>query len=238
MARRRWWGLFAIAFVPLVACVDLGTLASSGSDPEDASSDVRGKAGGEAGLNAGDGGTIGVLDGASTDSAKSPNGCNGAVACERVIFVTSLAFIGAFGGVSGADTKCQVVADNATSPRVKGRKFVAWIGTVTQPATTRHVHGSQSYVRTDGLVVASTFQDLTDGLILNSLNADENINTSAGFAWTGTTTSGEPATANCNGWLDSSGVGQTGAVTASSGAWTEDHAASCIESNHLYCIEY
>lgn len=101
----------------------------------------------------------------SGDPATSGSaGCNGAVSCERVVFVTSKAVTGSLiNGVLGADAMCNTLAAASSHPRVAGRTFVAWLSDDTRSPSTSLVRGTQAYVRPDGFRIASDYAHLTNG---------------------------------------------------------------------------
>ncbi len=75
------------------------------------------------------------------------------------IFVTSELYMGDLGGLAGADTKCQSLADKAGLTGT----FKAWLGTFEVPPTTRLYHSPGRYKRVDGVVVADSFEQLMNG---------------------------------------------------------------------------
>src|SRR5688500_15355507 len=58
--------------------------------------------------------------------AGPPYPCNGDAGCGRLVFVTSAVWQGNLGGVSGADAKCNEVAQASPLPMLRARKWVAW----------------------------------------------------------------------------------------------------------------
>jgi len=167
-------------------------------------------------------------------------GCNGAVDCQRAVFVTSKEFAGNFGGIDEADKRCQSHADGSQSPRVKNHKFVAWVSTANNSVSSRLVHGTMPYVLPSGAVVANDWSDLTDGTLdtgiaLNEDGADPGGGTKA---WTGTTLKGDSATNNCNNWKDTAADGRRGNVGGAGNGWSDSSNDACTNVSHLYCFEY
>jgi len=117
-----------------------------------------------------DGSSPDARDGATTTDASKdadaeaggPIGCQGATACVRIMFATSVGYTGNLGGIAGADAKCQALADASILAQVKGRTFLAWVSTTATPVAVRMSHGTLPYLRTDGITIASSFNDLTD----------------------------------------------------------------------------
>ncbi len=182
-------------------------------------------------------------DGAGTDAADAADssiGCQGAVDCTRVVFVTSVAYTGDLGGISGADAKCQALADASPNPRIKGHTFQAWVSTITIAVSARFTHGSQPYVLGDATVVASDWADLTDGTLANGIDIDEldRLHDNAN-AWTATTSNGANyANAGCESWTNgTNGSAIFGNVGGSGLGWSSNGPQPCPASNLLYCFE-
>jgi hypothetical protein len=167
-------------------------------------------------------------------------GCNGALDCERVVFATTKDFGGGFGGVTEADQRCQSHADASQSPRVKGRKFVAWVSTAASSVASRFPKGTKAYVRPDGAKIANDWADLTDGdLIVGiALNEDGAAPGGSDRVWTGTNNSGASANNTCGGWKDLQQQGQRGNLGGGGGGWSSIDNAGCANLGHLYCFEY
>jgi len=168
-------------------------------------------------------------------------GCQGAVACTRVVFVSSLDYTGNLGGVAGADAKCQALADQSTNARIKGHTFQAWVSTSMSPVSGRFTHGSQPYVLGDATVVAADWNELTKGSLSNGIDLDELGNTRMNsVAWTGTTSNGANyAGQGCGDWTV--GVAGTkgvyGNVGGTGSGWSSSSINDCSNSNALYCFE-
>ncbi len=179
----------------------------------------------------------GTVD-AKPDAPKSV-GCNGAVDCERVVFTTTKEYPGTFGGIAEADQRCQAHAGASQNPRVKGRKFVAWISTPNDAASDRLVHGTQAYVRPDGAMVAKSFADLVDGALAVPLSLNEDGAPPGGSnrVWTGTTAAGASGAQGCGGWTDAALKGLRGGLAQAGPGWTATGNDACTQTGHLYCIE-
>jgi hypothetical protein len=108
-------------------------------------------------------------------------------------------------------------------------------------------HSSVPYARTDGVLVANNFADLTDGTLLAAINIMQNSSVVGGagftvFAWTGTTSDGSTiAGRTCNNWTDATNNfnAAAGAPGSTSGTWTKTQNLGCagFGSDHLYCIQ-
>jgi hypothetical protein len=179
---------------------------------------------------------------ADSDADAGPPPCNGALACERIVFVTSQVYTGAaVNGITGANNKCQASANQSTNPRVKGRAFRAWISTDASAADVRLPHGTMAYVRPNGTVVATDWTQLTDGTLDLAIQLDEFGVSRAGTAWTGTTPDGASVIGqNCVDWTSAAmaATGRSGAVVATGATWTSDVDRPCNLGRRLYCVEY
>jgi hypothetical protein len=167
-------------------------------------------------------------------------GCNGALDCERVVFATTKDYGGGFGGVAEADQRCQTHADGSQSPRVKGRKFMAWVSTLNNAVVDRFPKGTKAYVRPDGQKVAENWTDLTNGDLVAgiALNEDGAAPGGSGRVWTGTNNSGTASNANCGNWKDTTLAGQRGNLGGNGSGWTDSSNDLCSNPGHLYCFEF
>ncbi|HEY2388611.1 MAG TPA: hypothetical protein VGK30_16770 [Candidatus Binatia bacterium] len=152
------------------------------------------------------------------------------------VFVTSTATQGAFNGTSGADSMCASLASAAS---LSGT-FKAWLSVTGDGPSTRFTQASVPYALVDGTIVANDWSDLTDASLAHAIDIDETgAAVSAADVWTSTTTGGNPATPDCNGFTSASG-GQTaicGNTGLKTGGWTNNSIPSCNLSLRLYCFE-
>ena len=157
----------------------------------------------------------------------------------RKVFVTSQTYQGNLGGVSGADAKCQALADAATPP-VPG-SFLAWLSDGVSAPVNSFVQSSVPYQLPDGTIIANNFADLIDGAIQNPINRDESGNTisSPFLVWTGTNTDGTASGTDCDNWSSdlSSDFGVSGLLGATSSGWTAQRSGGCNNSYRLYCFQ-
>lgn len=168
-------------------------------------------------------------------------GCNGAVACERVVFVTHDTFNGHdLDSLANADDLCTTRGKFFTPvSRVKDRVFRAWLSTAGSTAAARHVHGTAPYIRPDGTLIANNWADLTNGDLAAPISIDSSGAAANGTAWTGTTATGTAvAGGNCNVWNSPAEVGTVGSVAATDGKWTQSASVACNTMRRLYCVEY
>ena len=98
------------------------------------------------------------------------------------VFVTSSTFDGNLVGCSGANTKCQMHADRVGL----GGTWTAWCQDDTTLAKDKITVAGGGYKRVDGAIVADNVNNLINGNLQNSVNADENGYYVASSVWTGT----------------------------------------------------
>jgi len=117
----------------------------------------------------------------------------------KIIFLTSTFTNGNLGGVAGADAFCQNLAKAAGLPGM----YKAWISDSLghSPATT-WTHNSGSYVTLSGKVIATSWADLTDGILSAPiLETETGVVLGGGDnTYTGTGPDGLPAGSNCANW--------------------------------------
>lgn len=180
-------------------------------------------------------------DAAPDGFVDSGEGCQGAIACERVVFTTSGTYTGNLGGILGADLECQKAADSALAhPRVKGRSVRAWVSTAGTSASTRLPHGTLPYRSPTGQLIAASWTDLTDGSLVNGIREDERGMQQIGNVWTGTDSNGSANPENCLDWTSSDNQvkGRRGNLGANGGGWTQSPQDDCNTPNRLLCFEY
>ncbi len=189
-----------------------------------------------------------VLDAKSTDAPPDAKpGCNGALACQRVVFLTSSLF--SRGDLVTADTKCNEIAaapDAGVVARVAGREFVAWVTTIDGDPSLRFSHGTAEYVLPNDTQIAANWAALVSGAPLSSpidVNERGGLEDGGGniYVWTATDSSGKAKAppGNCSDWLLTTGSTTIGDWT-SNATWTDFLSNySCIDGNlaHLYCFE-
>ncbi len=182
------------------------------------------------------GGTSGDGGGSGTSDARG-NGIDGANDRPNVAFVTSATTTGAFGGIAGGDAMC---ASAATKVGLPG-EFVALLSTTGALAWDR-LGTSRGWIRTDGVPVADTIDDLIAGVMFNPLDRDEagaRVTTTTS-AWTGTTSTGAVAQEKCADWTTTSGFGNSGYI---GGAMPElvvplnVYITTCADLYALLCFE-
>jgi len=169
----------------------------------------------------------------------------------RIAFVSSDTFQGDLGnslgcpdGLAGGDCICEALAGNAGL----GMNFKAWLATSTdEPAGANFYHHDGPYVRIDGVMVAVSWEDLTDGTLLQPIEVDEQggrpgIDTNSQLVFTGTDADGTAfslGSASCNDWTVTSdpGGGREGNLTATDRDWTTLTSTGCDAKRPIYCFE-
>ena len=162
----------------------------------------------------------------------------------KLVFVSSAAYTGNLGGLTGADAKCQALATAAGFPGT----FKAWLSDTTNSPSTRFTHWPLGYVRVDGVMVASSWADLTDGSLTAPINRDEyNNEILYELVWTETDATGIMLVQNCSTYsktcndfksesLEDCAV--TGSPSATNGGWTaSEYPSMCYFNNRLYCFQ-
>ncbi len=177
-----------------------------------------------------------TIDGSLVDVDASDDGGSPPMDPSKVIFVTSIRYTAALGGVEGADATCMAHAVAAALPG----DFRAWISTPDAPASARLAHSDIPYRRLDGEVIADNWDDLVDGDLRTALNIDEAGDTVFGDVWTGTLQDGSAyASSDCDGFTNGSTTSAAlcGSASSTSSTWTENIVPTCSTPLRLYCVQ-
>jgi hypothetical protein len=158
------------------------------------------------------------------------------------VFVSSKTYDGNMGGALGADALCATLAMQAGL----GGTWMAWVSDATTSPSQRFTKATVPYRRLDGVAVASSWADLTTG-ILNAIDVDEtnashaSDSSGASKTWTATTVAGVLGTSSCGNFASNSSTttGEVGHCTGTGTVnWTSAYATeSCNVPNHIYCFE-
>ena len=162
-------------------------------------------------------------------------------ACQETVFVfvTRAAFQGNFGGLAGADARCQAAAREAGLPGV----FRAWLSTAAEPAGARIARKDVPYVMPGGIRVADNYADLTDGDLAHPIDRTEygDAVPSPFLARTATAPDGQALSPTCADWTSRRRYdgGWWGATDAATPAWSRSGVfpGRCDYLAHLYCVE-
>jgi hypothetical protein len=139
-------------------------------------------------------------------------------------------------GVAAGDAVCAARAQAAGLSGV----FKAWLSTSTINAADR-LTSNGPWARLDGVKVADTKADLTDGILFSPINVDDTLTYWGGFsAWTGTGPDGHATASTCSDWTSAApnGSGTRGIVSDAGSEWS-DLSAPCDRGSQigLYCFE-
>jgi hypothetical protein len=185
--------------------------------------------------------------------------CGGDGTCGPcLVFATSTMRNGAFGGLDGADSYCQVLARAGGLPGT----YRAWLSDDTGSPSTRFRCtaagcSGQGYQLLDQAQtqIATDWTDLTDGTLIRAINVTESGGTvptdpaSGARAWSNTAVAGTVRTDvpdadlacvnwTFNGSTPSPGVfGGTGATPATDATWTAEGSSPCGVARRLYCFQ-
>ncbi len=162
----------------------------------------------------------------------------------RTIFVSSASYApGNFGGLAGADAKCQSLAQAAGL----AGSFKAWLSDSTTSAAARMTHSDGPYVLTSGAMVAANWAGLVSGSLLGPINLTETKSPSVTTGvWTNTWATGltydSDRTDLCADWTDPMGSLSTGQgeTTHSDSGWTLGIGVGAICDSQLallYCVQ-
>ena len=160
----------------------------------------------------------------------------------KKVFVTSAMYNGNLGGLSGADAKCQALANAAGLTGT----FKAWLSDSTTSAKDRLTHSASGYARVDGVIVANDWNDLVSGGLRNPIQIDENGGSQDSPVLTGTSASGTHTAHNCNNWTYAADPypyngpdGTLSWVGAVDSSWSNSGYRACytFSVGRLYCFQ-
>ncbi len=215
----------AVAFIWLLACGDSDGTAGGGMAGQN-----QGGEGGAATGGAGAGGEAGQAQGGA-------GGSGGSAPIGGRVFASSATYDGVLGGISGADDRCQALADAAGL----GGTFRAWIGdTQGNGPLTNFTRSTVPYTLIGGDVIAQDFDDLVDGALAGPITRDENgalIGAAMTFAWTGTMANGMAGSPCCTDWSSTEAGGWVGSIIATDDTWSFVGGSPCTGVARLYCFE-
>jgi hypothetical protein len=163
--------------------------------------------------------------------------------CGKRVFLTSELFTADLGGATGADRKCQTLADLAGL----GGTYEAWLSDQYSSPSSRFTRATVPYVRVDGVIVANDWNDLTDLTLAAPIDVTE-LGTAPPVgtqcfgvgAWTNTWVNGTfwAEFSSCDDWTNVNAYsGFTGVFTATNWYWSLDCQGGCTGTAPLYCFE-
>ena len=185
-------------------------------------------------------------DGDMDDTNTCTNACKPS-ADARLVFVTSKEYtvtgVNGFVGVAGANTRCQ---EEATGAGLTGT-WAAWItdGDPMNAPDKRLFQAPDGYLRTDGVIVANTWADLTDNSLdapinryPNGMAADANTEDQA---WTNPASNcwRNSMTSHRNNWTMNAQnmTVRRGLWTAMDAKWSDDADGGCSSNKRLLCFQ-
>ena len=158
------------------------------------------------------------------------------------VFISSASYTGALGGLSGADTSCQVLSNNVAL----GGTWKAWLSDTTTNASDRLTHSNNPYYLVDGTTrIADNWLGVISGHLLAGISIDEkfrSVDPGTGV-WTNTRGSGLKFTTTnqdtCGNWTVSEGFRARYGLNERFGSdgWTNTNYSQCRNLQRLYCFE-
>ncbi len=171
---------------------------------------------------------------------KDPDG-KWTLACgNKIVFVSSVPYSGNLGGLTGADAKCNTLAQDAG---LFGT-FKAWLSDASESPSTRfNTSDDFVYQKPDGTIIANSWSDLIDG-IDSKIDLDEYSAIKDVFVWTNSDFDGTNFTSgsnhHCEGWeYDNTYTGAMGMTNPTQIMFWSNTLTSrlCSESHHIYCFQ-
>ena len=169
---------------------------------------------------------------------------------QKLVFVTSLGYIGDLGGLAGADQICLSWAADAGLPE---GVYLAWLSDAQAWPAMRMSHHPGPYILPgpDKPVVALGWDDLTDGTLAEAIDRDafaqtppptEDAGCSATGVMTNTDASGEPIGVDelntCFDWYSAEGFTTWGSTVATNEQWTDNCSANmCGFPAPFICVQ-
>jgi hypothetical protein len=169
------------------------------------------------------------------------------------VFVTSVAYDGAMGGLDGADALCQGRADSASL----GGTYRAWLSDATGSPSTRFSKSGGPYVLAKrGTIVANDWAEWASGTLQHALDSTETGSTAIPLGdgpcqyyssgrqfWSNTHDDGSLyfVGASCANWSDSTAKQSAWGLTYATYNWTiqcvGDAVGACASKSPLLCVE-
>lgn len=155
------------------------------------------------------------------------------------IFISSVQYTGAFGGLEVARQNCQNLANQV--PTLAGTTWYPLLSDATWDA--RSLTGlsavSSPIYNMNGSVIASTRAALwnsTNTNLTNGVKYDESGTTVNDFAFTGSSADGLRDSLHCDSWTNASASAIIGSSNDPSNFWFEGLFSSCTFAVRIYCI--
>jgi len=138
-------------------------------------------------------------------------------------------------GIAAGDEICRTLAEHAHLPTADS--FHAWLGTTASSARSRLAFAGP-WKRLDGLEIASSVADLTDGTLATGLNLTDALTYTDDEAWTGSGFTGAATKIDCLEWTSASSEtnGTSGISADTRPSWSNSAPVACSSTRHLYCL--
>ena len=215
------------------ACLSMGSGGGSGVGGGAGGGSETGGGGGFAGGGGtgGAGGTGGT--GGAAGSGGSGGGSTLGAAMLRV-FTTSINVLPSFGGLAGGDAVCANLATDAGLPGT----FAAWLSTPDAGAVVRFSSLDAHWVMPGSPTVFNNAAQLRQTPNVPLTRDERGALISAGSAWTGTLTGGQPSGFACLNWTNAmTATGTFGTVITTTNWTTNGIPALCSTARRLYCFQ-
>ncbi|HFE47092.1 MAG TPA: DUF4215 domain-containing protein [Nannocystis exedens] len=175
------------------------------------------------------------------------DGCSSSCTVERrLVFVSSTLFAGDMSppiddlqGIALADAHCQELAESAS----KEGTYRAWLSDAqSTPEGSFGLSGfSGVFELVNGSPIATGWDDLTDGSLMNTIDIDETGKAmQLSLVWTNTSETGSlGGVQSCGSWKSASAIdkGLAGANQFKDAQWTDFDSNSCANSARIYCFQ-
>ena len=152
------------------------------------------------------------------------------------MFVSSSSHNGNLGGVAGADTICQNLADTATLGGT-------WMALLSDGAThARDRLNTDAYIyNLNGKLLFDRNQIWSGDTNFFAVQYDENVGSVNAEVWTGTRPNGNRYGDHCSSWTVGTGFPNTGTAGGSNddvfNIWIDGPTGQCDELKRIYCLE-
>ena len=141
-------------------------------------------------------------------------------------------------GLAAGDAICQARATSAGLANAAA--FKAWLSSSTTDAVSR-IASDGPWVRLDGVRIANSKADLTDGQLFAPINVSQNGYYLGNYGvWTGSDETGTGSANNCSNWTSnlSTVTGVRGIAGNAGSGWSSGSSPACNNTIYrLYCLE-
>jgi len=173
--------------------------------------------------------------------------CDGESDCDancnlrRYAFVTSKSYQGDLGGLTGADQKCNTLAQEVGLPGV----YMAWLSSIDGSPKTRFNSKEYrgTYALVTGDIIAIGWEGLISGNLLNPLNVNELGEVEDILVWTNTLPNGNMITpySDCDDWTSTDKQSGATGYSKRTDEWSQwggpNDYLGCDNPSRLYCFQ-